>query len=146
MKNIKYAAAAIALSALSFGAFAAQPVTSAQAESMNKIGVVSAEGATTLDGLEAKLAEVLAAANARAEKINALETVTIASKAGDEGKLFGSIGTRDIADAVTAAGVKVAKSEVRLPNGVLRNVGEHEVDFQVHSEVFAKVIINVVAE
>ena len=82
----------------------------------------------------------------RAEQINALESVTIASKAGDEGKLFGSIGTRDIADAVTAAGVKVAKSEVRLPNGVLRNVGEHEVNFQVHSEVFAKVIINVVAE
>ena len=94
--------------------------------------------------LEAKLAEVLAAANARAE--NALETVTIASKAGDEGKLFGSIGTRDIADAVTAAGVEVAKSEVRLPNGVLRTTGEHEVSFQVHSEVFAKVIVNVVAE
>jgi large subunit ribosomal protein L9 len=92
--------------------------------------------------LEAKLAEVLAAANARAEKINALETV----KAGDEGKLFGSIGTRDIADAVTAAGVEVAKSEVRLPNGVLRTTGEHEVSFQVHSEVFAKVIVNVVAE
>ena len=91
--------------------------------------------------LEAKLAEVLAAANARAEK-----TVTIASKAGDEGKLFGSIGTRDIADAVTAAGVEVAKSEVRLPNGVLRTTGEHEVSFQVHSEVFAKVIVNVVAE
>ena len=89
--------------------------------------------------LEAKLAEVLAAANARAEKINALETV-------DEGKLFGSIGTRDIADAVTAAGVEVAKSEVRLPNGVLRTTGEHEVSFQVHSEVFAKVIVNVVAE
>lgn len=83
---------------------------------------------------------------ARAEQINATESVTIASKAGDEGKLFGSIGTRDIADAVTAAGVKVAKSEVRLPNGVLRNVGEHEVNFQVHSRVFAKVIINVVAE
>ena len=84
--------------------------------------------------LEAKLAEVLAAANARAEKINALETVTIASKAGD------------VADAVTAAGVEVAKSEVRLPNGVLRTTGEHEVSFQVHSEVFAKVIVNVVAE
>lgn len=56
MKNIKYAAAAIALTALSFGAFAAEPVTPAQAESMNKIGVVSAQGATTLDGLEAKLA------------------------------------------------------------------------------------------
>ena len=54
MKNIKYAAAAIALTALSFGAFAAEPVTPAQAESMNKIGVVSAQGATTLDGLEAK--------------------------------------------------------------------------------------------
>ncbi|MBW5992915.1 hypothetical protein CF038_09615 [Klebsiella michiganensis] len=64
MKNIKYAAAAIALSALSFGAFAAQPVTSAQAESMNKIGVVSAEGATTLDGLETKLAEKAEAAGA----------------------------------------------------------------------------------
>ena len=94
----------------------------------------------------AELEAVLAAANARAEKINALETVTIASKAGDEGKLFGSIGTRDIADAVTAAGVEVAKSEVRLPNGVLRTTGEHEVSFQVHSEVFAKVIVNVVAE
>ena len=77
---------------------------------------------------------------------NALGTVTIASKAGDEGKLFGSIGTRDIADAVSAAGVKVAKSEVRLPNGVLRTTGEHEVDFQVHSEVFAKLVVNVVAE
>ncbi|STF50486.1 50S ribosomal protein L9 [Escherichia coli] len=52
----------------------------------------------------------------------------------------------DIADAVTAAGVEVAKSEVRLPNGVLRTTGEHEVSFQVHSEVFAKVIVNVVAE
>ncbi|MCE1631367.1 50S ribosomal protein L9, partial [Enterobacter hormaechei] len=88
--------------------------------------------------LEAKLADVLAAAEARAEKINALGSVTIASKAGDEGKLFGSIGTRDIADAVTAAGVEVSKSEVRLSNGVLRTVGEHEVHFQVHSDVFAQ--------
>ena len=96
--------------------------------------------------LEAKLADVLSAAEARAEKINALETVTIASKAGDEGKLFGSIGTRDIADAVTAAGVEMCKSEVRLPNGVLRTTGDHEVSFQVHSEVFAKLTVNVVAE
>jgi len=96
--------------------------------------------------LEAKLAAGLAAANARAEASNALGPVTIASKAGDEGKLFGSIGTRDIADAVTAAGVEVAKSEVRLPNGVLRTTGEHEVSFQVHSEVFAKLTVNVVAE
>ena len=64
MKTIKYAAAAIALTTLSFGAFAAQPVSPSQAESMSKIGVVSAEGATTLDGLEAKLAEKAAAAGA----------------------------------------------------------------------------------
>ena len=96
--------------------------------------------------LEAKLAGVLAAAEARAAQINGLGSVTIASKAGDEGKLFGSIGTRDISDAVTAAGVAVAKSEVRLPDGVLRNVGEFEVSFQVHSEVFAKLNVIVVAE
>ena len=64
MKNIKYAVAAIALSTLSFGVFAAEPVTASQAQSMNKIGVVSAEGATTLDGLEPKLAEKAAAAGA----------------------------------------------------------------------------------
>ncbi|CAA2929210.1 50S ribosomal protein L9 [Arsenophonus endosymbiont of Bemisia tabaci] len=96
--------------------------------------------------LEAKLADVLAVAEGRAEKINSLATVTIASKAGDKGKLFGSIGTRDIAQAVTAAGVEVMKSEVRLPNGVLRTVGEHEVHFQVHSDVFAKLNVNIIAE
>lgn len=64
MKTIKYAVAAIALSGLSFGVFAAEPVTATQAQNMNKIGVVSAEGATTLDGLEAKLAEKAAAAGA----------------------------------------------------------------------------------
>lgn len=64
MKTIKYAVSAIALSTLSFGAFAAQSVTAAQAESLDKIGVVSAHGATTLDGLEAKLAAKAQAAGA----------------------------------------------------------------------------------
>ncbi|MBI0030845.1 50S ribosomal protein L9 [Gilliamella sp. B14384G15] len=96
--------------------------------------------------LEAKLAETLKAAEQRVNEINALEKVTIASKAGDEGRLFGSIGTRDIADAVKARGVQVSKSEVRLPNGVLRTTGEHEVFFQVHSEAFAKLIIEIIAE
>ncbi|MCG9697472.1 50S ribosomal protein L9 [Shewanella sp. Isolate11] len=96
--------------------------------------------------LEAKLAADLAAANERAEKINALETVVIASKAGDEGKLFGSIGNRDIADAVTAAGVELAKSEVRLPLGAIRVAGEYEIDVQVHTEVKAVVKLSVVAE
>jgi large subunit ribosomal protein L9 len=96
--------------------------------------------------LEAKLAEQLAAAQARADKLSALEGVVIASKAGDEGKLFGSIGTRDIADAITAAGVEVAKSEVRLPLGTIRSIGEYEIDVQVHSEITATVKLNVVAE
>ncbi|AHF73523.1 LSU ribosomal protein L9p [Candidatus Sodalis pierantonius str. SOPE] len=96
--------------------------------------------------LEAKLADVQAEAGARAAKINELGSVTIASKAGDEGKLFGSIGTRDIADAITAAGVNVAKSEVRLPNGVLRTTGDHDVSIQVHSDVFATLNVVIVPE
>ena len=96
--------------------------------------------------LEAKLAETLKAAEQRVAEINALGKVTITSKAGDEGRLFGSIGTRDIADAVKARGIEVSKSEVRLPNGVLRNTGEFEVLFQVHSEAFAKVIVEIIAE
>ncbi|ABI73184.1 MULTISPECIES: 50S ribosomal protein L9 [Shewanella] len=96
--------------------------------------------------LEAKLAAELATATARADKLTALEAVVIASKAGDEGKLFGSIGNRDIADAVTAAGVALAKSEVRLPLGALRTTGSFEIEVQVHAEVKAVVKIAIVAE
>lgn len=96
--------------------------------------------------LEEKAAKALVAAMDRAERLEALESVTIASKAGDEGRLFGSIGTRDIADAITARGVEVAKSEVRLPNGLIRTTGEHEVRFQLHGEVFANLRLIVVAE
>ena len=74
MKTIKYAVAAVALSALSFGAFAVEPVSSTQAQSMNKIGVVSAEGATTLDGLEAKLAAKADAAGATGYSITSANT------------------------------------------------------------------------
>ncbi|MCH8536254.1 MAG: 50S ribosomal protein L9 [Alkalimonas sp.] len=96
--------------------------------------------------LEAKLAADLTAANERAEKVAALAEVTIASKAGEEGKLFGSIGTRDIADAITEAGVAVAKSEVKLPHGTLRETGEFDIDLQLHAEVIATVKLVVVAE
>ncbi|HAK35447.1 MAG TPA: 50S ribosomal protein L9 [Pantoea sp.] len=96
--------------------------------------------------LEAKLADVLAAANARAEKINALGSVTIASKSGDEGKLFGSIGTRDIADALTNAGLEVDRAEVRLPNGALRNTGEFNIAIQLHHDVTAEVLVTIVSE
>jgi large subunit ribosomal protein L9 len=96
--------------------------------------------------LEAKLADDLTAANDRAAKLAALGEVTIASKAGDEGKLFGSVGTRDIADAITEAGVKVSKAEVKLPTGTLRETGEYDIDVQLHAEVTATVKVVVIAE
>ncbi|MGI5309071.1 50S ribosomal protein L9 [Rheinheimera sp. WS51] len=96
--------------------------------------------------LEAKLAADLDAANARATKLTELAEVTIASKAGDEGKLFGSIGTRDIAQAITDAGVSVTKAEVKLPHGTLRETGEFEIDVQLHAEVTATIKLVVIAE
>ncbi len=95
--------------------------------------------------LEAAAAEKKATADARAEQL-ADVTVTITANAGDEGKLFGSLGTRDLADAITAAGVEVAKSEVKLPEGTLREVGEYDVDVQLHAEVTQTVKVVVVAE
>lgn len=95
--------------------------------------------------LEAGAAERRSSAEARAAQLSEL-VVTIAANAGDEGKLFGSIGTRDIADAITAAGVAVEKSEVRLPDGVIREVGEYPVDIQLHSDVIQVVTLKVVPE
>ena len=95
--------------------------------------------------LEAKAAEQVAAAQVRAEKLAAL-SLTIEANAGDEGKLFGSIGTRDIAEVITAAGVEVTKSEVKLPEGVLRELGEYEIAIQLHSEVTQNVALSIVQE
>jgi large subunit ribosomal protein L9 len=96
--------------------------------------------------LEKKIADTLAAAEARAAKIAELAEVIIAAPAGDEGKLFGSVGTRDIAEALTAAGVEAVKAEVRLPNGALREVGEFDVQIHLHSDVNANVLVKVIAE
>ncbi len=96
--------------------------------------------------LEAKAAEALSAAQARAAAIANLAAIVITSKAGDDGRLFGSVGARDIADAVSTAGVAVTKSEVRLPEGALRAIGEHEVKLHLHAEVNAVVTINIVSE
>ncbi len=96
--------------------------------------------------LEKAAAEALAAAQARGEKLAEVGVVTITANAGDEGKLFGSIGTRDIADAVTAAGCEIDKSEVRLPEGALRETGEYVVAVQVHPEVMIDVTLAVVPE
>ena len=96
--------------------------------------------------LEAAAAEKQAAAEKRAESLSEL-VVTIAANAGEEGKLFGSIGTRDIAEAVSSAsGTEVAKSEVLLPQGVIREVGEYEVDLKLHPEVTTTIKLSVVAE
>ena len=96
--------------------------------------------------LEAKIAAELKAAEDRAAKLAEIGTVTILAKAGDEGKLFGSIGTRDIADALTAAGCEIHKSEVRLPEGVLRSVGEYEIALQLHADVKSVIKLVIAAD
>lgn len=74
------------------------------------------------------------------------KTVTITRKAGSEGRLYGSVGTADIAEAITSAGVAVAKKEVRLPAGPLRDVGEYTIDIHLHPDVDANVKLVIVAE
>ncbi|MGD1991354.1 MAG: 50S ribosomal protein L9 [Chromatiales bacterium] len=95
--------------------------------------------------LEKQAAERLAAAESRKAAIDG-SSVTISRKAGDEGKLFGSVGTADIAEALTAAGTDVDKSEVRLPEGVFRATGVFDIAIHLHADVDATVTINVVAE
>ena len=95
--------------------------------------------------LEKQAAEKLAAATSRGEAISKL-SVSIAHKTGDEGRLFGSVGTQNIADAITAAGVKVEKHEVRLPNGVIRNIGEYDIAINLHTDVVVTLPVKIVAE
>jgi large subunit ribosomal protein L9 len=104
-----------------------------------------AEFETRRAELEAAAAAKLADAEARAVQLNEL-TITIEANAGDEGKLFGSIGNRDIADAASAAGVAIEKSEVRMPEGPLREIGTFEIAIQVHTEVSATITVVVAAE
>ena len=96
--------------------------------------------------LEKVQAEKLAAANERKAKVEALESVTISHNAGEEGKLFGSVGTTDIADALTAAGVEVTRSEVRLPEGVFHSTGEYDVTIHLHTDVNAEIKVIIVPE
>jgi len=95
--------------------------------------------------LEAQAAERKAVAEARAEQLNDIE-LSLVSKAGDEGKLFGSIGPRDLAEAISSAGIDVAKSEVRMPQGPIRQTGEYDIGLHLHAEVDATVRVVVVAE
>lgn len=95
--------------------------------------------------LEKNQQALLDAATARAEALNG-KSVVVTAKAGDEGKLFGSIGTRDIAEAATAQGIALDKAEVRLPEGPLRLVGNHEVTVQLHADVMATIVVTVTGE
>jgi len=95
--------------------------------------------------LEKQQAEALASANARKSALDGT-TVSITSRAGTEGKLFGSIGTEEIRLAFESVGQNVEKKEIRLPEGPLRNVGEHPITLHLHTDVDAEVTVNVVGE
>ncbi|AWP23399.1 50S ribosomal protein L9 [Acidiferrobacter sp. SPIII_3] len=94
---------------------------------------------------ERRQQEQLANARARAERLGGL-TIQLVRKAGEEGRIFGSVGTSDIAEAMVAAGFEITKAEIELPNGPLKTVGDHELQVSLHSEVTATIIVSVVAE
>ncbi|MDS4025865.1 MAG: 50S ribosomal protein L9 [Candidatus Contendobacter sp.] len=95
--------------------------------------------------LERIAAEALAKAKVRAEQLAEL-IVTLSVKTGSEGRLFGSVGPADIANAVSAAGIELQKQEVRLPTGSIRQIGEYDVDLHLHSEVKTQIRVNIIAE
>tara|TARA_R110002072_G_scaffold104540_2_gene229013 strand:- start:25442 stop:25891 length:450 start_codon:yes stop_codon:yes gene_type:complete len=95
--------------------------------------------------LEKAANEKLAVAEARAVKVNGLD-ITLTTKAGDEGKLFGSITVRDIADAAASRGVEIEKNEIQMPDGPLRQLGEFVIAVQLHSEVTAELKVVVIKE
>lgn len=95
--------------------------------------------------LEAKASAEHASAKERAAALEGF-ALTIAAKAGNEGKLFGSIGTADIAEACAKAGHAIERSEVRLPGGPIRMVGEHAISLHLHSDFDVPVTLTVVAE
>ena len=95
--------------------------------------------------LEKMAANALAEAEARRDRLSDM-TITIKAKAGDEGKLFGSVGTADIAAAIVAAGVDVERSEVRLPEGAFRQLGEYRVQLHLHTDVNTELTLIIEAE
>jgi large subunit ribosomal protein L9 len=95
--------------------------------------------------LEAAQSDLQAAAQRRVETMGDL-SVTISAKVGTEGKLYGSIGTVEIAAAVCATGNELEKREVRLPDGPLREIGEHRVTVHLHADVEASITVHVVPE
>lgn len=104
-----------------------------------------AEFAAKRADLEKKQAEILAAAQARAEKLTGF-MLQIAQKAGVDGRLFGSVTNYDIAEALNAQGYDVNKAEIRMPNGPLKTVGDHPVSVALHSDVVVDITVSVLGE
>ncbi len=96
--------------------------------------------------LEKKAAERLKAATERQVAINALPPIVIIAKAGEEGKLFGSVGTRDLVEAIHTAGIDIAKREICLPEGALRQTGDYEIMIELDSDVTASLKVKITSE
>ncbi|MEM7362417.1 MAG: 50S ribosomal protein L9 [Pseudomonadota bacterium] len=115
----------------------------------NKAVPATAENIAQFEERRAELERIsnerLGEAQGRADKINGTQ-VTITSKAGEEGKLFGSITVRDIAEAAGRRDIRLDKSEILLPDGPLRTLGEYDVDAKLHPEVIATLKVTVIAE
>ena len=107
------------------------------------------ENRTVFEGrraeLEAVANEKLTEASARAEKLKDKE-LTISVKSGEEGRLYGSVGTQNIADALSADGTLVERSEIRMPEGVIRVLGEYEIVVQLHTDVAVQIKVTVTPE
>jgi large subunit ribosomal protein L9 len=95
--------------------------------------------------LELAQADVFGKATARAESFAGL-SITLKRKAGPEGKLYGSVGTVDISQAVTETGIVLEKNEVRLPDGPFRHIGDFDVEVNLHADITASIRINIVPE
>ncbi len=96
--------------------------------------------------LEKAAAEAKATAEARKQAIDALGVIEVTARVGSEGKLFGSIGVADVCDAIATLGETVEKSEIRMPEGALRVMGEHIVDIHLYTDIDTQVTINIIAE
>ncbi|MFC1560650.1 50S ribosomal protein L9 [Pseudomonadota bacterium] len=96
--------------------------------------------------LEKAATEARQAAEARKVEIEALGAIEVTARVGSEGKLFGSIGVADVSDAIASLGGNVEKSEIRMPEGALRTVGEHIVDIHLYTDVDTQVTVNIIGE
>jgi large subunit ribosomal protein L9 len=96
--------------------------------------------------LEKAAALALQEAQTRKQEIEALGVIELTARVGSEGKLFGSIGVADVSDAIASLGGNVEKSEIRMPEGALRVVGEHIVDIHLYTDVDTQVTVNIIGE